>query len=153
VLLNEVAPRPHNSGHWSIEGAVTSQFEHHVRAVLGLPLGETTARAPSATANLLGGEGLDGRQPVVGFETGAATDVRSGEATVDGESGVVLAGVADLLAAGDATLHWYGKRAVYPLRKTGHVTVSREDDPEAVLADARAHADRLRFERTEADTP
>ncbi len=161
VLFNEVAPRPHNSGHWTIEGAVTSQFEQHVRAVLGLPLGEAAARAPSATANLLGGEHLDGRQPVVGFETGAAADIRSGSSNpghsraasdADDADGVVLAGVEDVLAAGDATLHWYGKREVYPLRKTGHVTVSRADDPEAVLADARAHANRLRFEQTEGDT-
>jgi 5-(carboxyamino)imidazole ribonucleotide synthase len=160
VLLNEVAPRPHNSGHWTIEGAVTSQFEQHVRAVLGLPLGETAARAPSATANLLGGEGLDGRQPVVGFETGAAADIRSGSTNsrsgavsgADDPAGVVLAGIEDVLAAGDAALHWYGKREVYPLRKTGHVTVSRAGDPEAVLADARAHADQLRFEQTEGDT-
>jgi len=159
VLLNEVAPRPHNSGHWTIEGAVTSQFEQHVRAVLGLPLGEATARAPSATANLLGGESLDGRHPVVGFETGVAADVRSTsttdehDGTAPGDEGVVLAGVGDVLAAGDTALHWYGKREVYPLRKTGHVTVSRADDPEAVLADARSHADRLQFEQTEGDTP
>lgn len=55
IVVNELAPRPHNSGHWSIEGAVTSQFEQHVRAVCGLPLGSTALRAPaSAMANLLG---------------------------------------------------------------------------------------------------
>ena len=158
VLLNEVAPRPHNSGHWTIEGAVTSQFEQHVRAVLGLPLGDTATRAPSATANLLGEESLDGRRPVVGFETGAAADVHGGARDGDARSddtegtnetdGVVLAGVGNVLAAGDAALHWYGKREVYPLRKTGHVTVSRDDDRAAVLADARAHADRLTFTET-----
>lgn len=160
VLLNEVAPRPHNSGHWTIEGAATSQFEQHVRAVLGLPLGDTTTRSPSATANLLGGESLEGRRPVVGFETGAAGDVRGGDAdertdttddagaetdTTDDADGVVLTGVDEVLAAGDAALHWYGKREVYPLRKTGHVTVSRDDDPEAVLDGARAHASELEF--------
>jgi 5-(carboxyamino)imidazole ribonucleotide synthase len=55
IIVNELAPRPHNSGHWTIEGAVTSQFEQHVRAVCGLPLGSTELRAPAAAmANLLG---------------------------------------------------------------------------------------------------
>ncbi|MEZ3116706.1 5-(carboxyamino)imidazole ribonucleotide synthase [Halobaculum sp. MBLA0147] len=169
ILLNEVAPRPHNSGHWSIEGAPVSQFEHHVRAVLGLPLGETEPRAPTATANLLGGEALatvaDGRPAVVGFDTGAAADVRAngagdgtGESAADtrdsengpdgsvDDTGVVLRGVDDVLAASDAGFHWYGKRAVYPLRKVGHVTVSRSDLPEAVLSEARELADGLRFD-------
>lgn len=56
LLINELAMRPHNSGHWSIEGAVTSQFEQHLRAVLGWPLGDTTPLAPYAVmANVLGG--------------------------------------------------------------------------------------------------
>jgi 5-(carboxyamino)imidazole ribonucleotide synthase len=55
LLANEIAPRVHNSGHWSIEGAVTSQFENHVRAVTGLPLGPAIAVAPSAMVNLIGG--------------------------------------------------------------------------------------------------
>ena len=54
VLANELAPRVHNSGHWTIEGAVTSQFENHVRAVLGLPLGSTDLVAPAAMVNLIG---------------------------------------------------------------------------------------------------
>jgi 5-(carboxyamino)imidazole ribonucleotide synthase len=54
LIANEMAPRVHNSGHWTIEGAVTSQFENHVRAVLGLPLGDTAARGHSAMVNLLG---------------------------------------------------------------------------------------------------
>ena len=54
LVVNELAPRVHNSGHWTIEGAVTSQFENHLRAVLGLPLGETAARGPSAVVDLLG---------------------------------------------------------------------------------------------------
>ena len=54
LLANEIAPRVHNSGHWTIEGAVTSQFENHVRAVLGWPLGSTAARGPSAMVNCIG---------------------------------------------------------------------------------------------------
>ena len=54
VLVNELAMRPHNSGHWTIDGAVTSQFEQHLRAVLGLPLGPTAARGFSAMVNLIG---------------------------------------------------------------------------------------------------
>ncbi len=55
VLANELAPRVHNSGHWTIEGAVASQFENHVRAVVGLPLGSTALVAPAAMVNLIGG--------------------------------------------------------------------------------------------------
>src|SRR5207248_11267388 len=54
LLANEIAPRVHNSGHWTIEGAVTSQFENHLRAVLGWPLGSTAARGPSAMVNCIG---------------------------------------------------------------------------------------------------
>jgi 5-(carboxyamino)imidazole ribonucleotide synthase len=54
LLANEMAPRVHNSGHWTIEGAVTSQFENHLRAVAGLPLGSTAARGHSAMLNLIG---------------------------------------------------------------------------------------------------
>jgi 5-(carboxyamino)imidazole ribonucleotide synthase len=166
ILFNEVAPRPHNSGHWTIEGAPSSQFEQHARAVLGLPLGEAEPREPTATANLLGGEELAGgveRAPVVGFETGAAGDVKTGAAddvssatadTADTAStedgGVVLRGVDTVLAAGDAGFHWYGKREVYPLRKVGHVTVSRDDDPERVLTAARGLVEELRFDAIDA---
>jgi 5-(carboxyamino)imidazole ribonucleotide synthase len=126
VLVNEVAPRPHNSGHWSIEGAVASQFEQHVRGVLGWPLGSTALRCPTATANVLGD-----------------VDV-SPEARLDG--------VEDVLSAPGAHLHWYGKREVRPLRKMGHLTVtadgmagSDETAPEAVLARARELRDGLTF--------
>jgi 5-(carboxyamino)imidazole ribonucleotide synthase len=97
VLVNEVAPRPHNSGHWTIEGAVTSQFEQHVRAVLGWPLGATTRRAPTVSANVLG--------------------------TVDEPREARLGNVDAVLAEPGAALHWYGKREVRPLRKMGHVTL------------------------------
>ncbi|HKK47262.1 MAG TPA: 5-(carboxyamino)imidazole ribonucleotide synthase [Balneolaceae bacterium] len=96
ILLNESAPRPHNSGHYTIEGCVTSQFENHVRAVLGLPLGSTELRAPAvAMINLLG------------------TDQR--EAQVDIKS--------DTLAADDGHLHIYGKLDSRPGRKMGHFTL------------------------------
>jgi 5-(carboxyamino)imidazole ribonucleotide synthase len=101
VLVNEVAPRPHNSGHWTIEGAVTSQFEQHVRAVCGWPLGATDARGATATANVL--------------------------ADVDEPTPARLRGAGTVLAAVDAHLHWYGKRDARPLRKMGHLTV-RDDD-------------------------
>ena len=102
ILLNEIAPRPHNSGHWTIEGARSSQFEQHVRAVLGWPLAATDLRSPTAMANLLG--------------------------DVDEERDAVLEDVDRILETPGAHLHWYGKRQVRPLRKMGHVTVSGRDD-------------------------
>lgn len=112
VLVNELAMRPHNSGHWTIEGSVTSQFEQHLRAVLDWPLGETRARAPSTVmVNLLGGGG--------GV---AASDLASR--------------IPDALADGDVRLHLYGKD-VRPGRKIGHVTISGDD-----VADLRGRARR-----------
>jgi len=122
VLVNEIAPRPHNSGHWTIEGARTSQFENHVRAVLGWPLGPTDLVAPTVTANVLG--------------------------DVDETRPAALRGVDDVLAAPAAALHWYGKDDVRPLRKMGHVTVAGdgpEADPDAVLSAARELRDGLTF--------
>ncbi|XHM09026.1 5-(carboxyamino)imidazole ribonucleotide synthase [Leifsonia sp. T36S-04] len=112
VLVNELAMRPHNSGHWSIEGAVTSQFEQHLRAVLDLPLGSTEQRADwSVMVNILGGpaEGtLQDRYP------------------------------AALAAHPDVKFHGYGK-APRPGRKVGHVTASG-DDLDDVAYRARAAA-------------
>ena len=112
VLINELAMRPHNSGHWSIEGAVTSQFEQHLRAVLDLPLGSTEPRADwSVMVNILGGpaEGtLLDRYP------------------------------AALAAHPEAKFHGYGK-APRPGRKVGHVTVGG-DDLDDVVYRARAAA-------------
>jgi 5-(carboxyamino)imidazole ribonucleotide synthase len=93
LIINELAPRPHNSGHWTIEGCVTSQFEQHVRAVCGLPLGATTLLRPSAMVNLLG-------------------DVWSG-----GDPNWTGA-----LAEPNVHLHLYGKRQPRPGRKMGHLT-------------------------------
>ncbi|MDZ7773459.1 MAG: 5-(carboxyamino)imidazole ribonucleotide synthase [Balneolaceae bacterium] len=103
VLLNESAPRPHNSGHYTIEGCVTSQFENHVRAVLGLPLGDPSLRTPAVTmVNLLGAHRRDAR--------------------VDH----ALSAVAEK----DGHLHVYGKLDSKPGRKMGHYTLLGED-PEA----------------------
>ncbi|NKE35738.1 5-(carboxyamino)imidazole ribonucleotide synthase [Natronococcus sp. JC468] len=101
VLLNEIAPRPHNSGHWTIEGAQSSQFEQHARAVLGWPLAATDLRSPTVSVNLLG-------------------DV---EESRDAE----LRGVERVFETPAANLHWYGKRQVRPLRKMGHVTIAGRD--------------------------
>ncbi|ELY60717.1 phosphoribosylaminoimidazole carboxylase, ATPase subunit [Natronococcus amylolyticus DSM 10524] len=98
VLLNEIAPRPHNSGHWTIEGAQSSQFEQHARAVLGWPLAATDLRSPTVSVNLLG-------------------DV---EESRDAE----LRNLDRILETPAANLHWYGKRQVRPLRKMGHVTIA-----------------------------
>jgi len=123
ILLNEIAPRPHNSGHWTIEGCHTSQFEQHVRAVMGMPLGTTERRAPTVSANILGD--VDERQP----------------AALSGENGV--------LETPRAHLHWYGKREVYRLRKMGHVTLVGESgsvDTDALLEEVRALRDGLTFQ-------
>ncbi len=102
VLINELAPRPHNSGHWTIEGSVTSQFEQHLRAVLNLPLGETSLTAPViATGNLVGPE--NGTDPVQML--------------------------AQALTIRGSHVHLYGKSA-RPGRKLGHVTVLGQDRDE-----------------------
>jgi len=122
ILYNEVAPRPHNSGHWTIEGAHTSQFAQHVRAVTGRPLGATGRRCPTVTANILGD--VSERQPAT------------------------LTGVDEALAADRLALHWYGKREVYDLRKMGHVTHTgyRNADPTDLLERTREARDQLTFE-------
>jgi len=117
VLVNEIAPRPHNSGHWTIEGAACSQFEQHLRAVLGWPLGGTDGRA-AATANLLGD--VDEPQPAT------------------------MSGVDAILGEPSAHLHWYGKREARPLRKMGHVTVVG-DDPGTTLERAGELRDATTF--------
>jgi 5-(carboxyamino)imidazole ribonucleotide synthase len=107
LLVNEVATRPHNSGHWTIEGAVTSQFENHVRAVLDLPLGSTAPQhLQVATVNVFGGP--DGADPALLLAKGLAVD--------------------------GAHVHLYGKDP-RPGRKLGHVTVCGED-PKLVRARA-----------------
>ena len=103
LLVNEIAPRPHNSGHLTLDACATSQFEQHVRAVCGLPLGDPVQHTPAAMANLLGDL----------WPSAAAG------ATADG------AGVPawhEALAVANVKLHLYGKRAARPGRKMGHLT-------------------------------
>ena len=98
ILVNEVAPRPHNSGHYTIEGCVTSQFENHIRAVVGLPLGDTGLISPTVMINLLGEVGYNGNTVVEGLDKALA-----------------LKGVS---------VHIYGKAQTKPKRKMGHITVT-----------------------------
>ncbi len=114
LVVNELAPRPHNSGHWSLDGGETSQFEQHVRAVCGLPLGSVAVREPTVMVNILGDawKWADGK--VVGAPRWAA-----------------------ILAAPRAKLHLYGKAEPRPGRKMGHFTV-RAADVATALAQAQA---------------
>lgn len=110
ILVNELAMRPHNTGHWTIEGAATSQFENHLRAVLDLPLGPTEPRAAwGVMVNILGGsvEDLEAQLPTV------------------------------LEQVPDAKVHLYGK-SVKPGRKVGHVTVLGDDLPGTIDRARRA---------------
>jgi len=113
LVVNELAPRPHNSGHWSLDGGETSQFEQHVRAVCGLPLGAVAVREPTVMVNILGDawKWADGK--VVGAPHWAA-----------------------ILAAPHAKLHLYGKAEPRPGRKMGHFTV-RAADIATALAQAQ----------------
>ncbi|WP_158855534.1 5-(carboxyamino)imidazole ribonucleotide synthase [Halorhabdus sp. CUG00001] len=122
ILLNEIAPRPHNSGHWTIEGGLTSQFEQHLRAVAGWPLGATDRRSPTVTANILGD--VENQQPAT------------------------LRNVDRVLEASGTALHYYGKNEVRQRRKMGHVTAVGDSDsePTALLERTRAIRDDLTFE-------
>ncbi|MEA2607363.1 MAG: 5-(carboxyamino)imidazole ribonucleotide synthase [Chloroflexota bacterium] len=115
LVVNELAPRVHNSGHWTIEGAATSQFEQHIRAICGLGLGSPAALAPTAIVNLLG--------------TGLVREAR-------------LMGVAAALADPAVHLHVYDKRSVFERRKMGHLTALGSSTDEA-LEKARAARARL----------
>jgi 5-(carboxyamino)imidazole ribonucleotide synthase len=115
LVVNELAPRVHNSGHWTIEGCATSQFEQHIRAICGLPLGSVETFGAAAMVNLLG----------------TGTD-RPAD----------LAGMDDALADPGVHLHVYDKRRVFWRRKMGHVTVIAETAEEA-LERARAAAEKL----------
>jgi 5-(carboxyamino)imidazole ribonucleotide synthase len=117
LVVNELAPRVHNSGHWTIEGAATSQFEQHVRAICGLPLGSVEAVRPTAVVNVLG--------------AGPLRPAR-------------LLGWACALADPDVHLHMYDKRQVFERRKMGHVSAAGISADEA-LAKARIARDALRW--------
>lgn len=101
ILVNEVAPRPHNSGHYSIEASYTSQFEQHIRAILDLPLGNTDSKVAGVMVNLVGAEGHTGQ--------------------------VYYEGMNEILAIPGVTPHIYGKRETRPFRKMGHVTIVNSD--------------------------
>ena len=105
ILVNEVAPRPHNSGHHTIEACYTSQFEQYVRAVLDLPLGSTELKAAGVMANLVGSDGYSGD--------------------------VIYQGYNELLGEPGVNIHIYGKAQTRPFRKMGHVTVVAKDRDEA----------------------
>lgn len=97
VIVNEIAPRPHNSGHHTIESIITSQFEQHLRAILNLPLGSTKLKLPSVMINILGAEGNEGP--------------------------VIYEGLTESMAIEGVKIHLYGKKITKPYRKMGHVTV------------------------------
>ena len=101
ILVNEVAPRPHNSGHYSIEASYTSQFENHLRAILNLPLGNTSSKVAGIMVNLVGSAGFEGQ--------------------------VVYENIEKIMAIDGVTPHIYGKRETRPFRKMGHVTIVNED--------------------------
>ncbi|MDI6051317.1 5-(carboxyamino)imidazole ribonucleotide synthase [Flavobacterium sp. XS2P24] len=105
ILVNEVAPRPHNSGHYSIEASYTSQFENHLRAILNLPLGNTDSKVAGIMVNLSGEEGYSGD--------------------------VVYENIEKILGWNGVTPHIYGKKQTRPFRKMGHVTIVNPDINEA----------------------
>jgi len=105
ILVNEVAPRPHNSGHYSIEASYTSQFENHIRAILNLPLGNTASKVAGIMVNLVGEEGYSGQ--------------------------VIYENIGKIMAIDGVTPHIYGKRETRPFRKMGHVTIVNKDMNEA----------------------
>lgn len=115
LLVNELAPRPHNSGHLTIEAFETSQYEQHLRAITGLSSGSVRALSPAVMQNLLGHPDAD--------QSAGPPDL------------------SRLFAATGAHLHWYGKSAVKPFRKMGHLTVTAESLEEAISRLDRLHED------------
>jgi 5-(carboxyamino)imidazole ribonucleotide synthase len=105
ILVNEVAPRTHNSGHYSIEASYTSQFEQHLRSILNLPLGNTDSKVAGIMVNLVGKEGFTGD--------------------------VVYENMEEILKMDGVTPHIYGKKQTRPFRKMGHVTVVNNNLAEA----------------------
>jgi 5-(carboxyamino)imidazole ribonucleotide synthase len=105
ILINEVAPRPHNSGHYSIEASFTSQFENHLRAILDLPLGNTDSKVAGIMVNLVGAQGYSGN--------------------------VIYENIEKILGWNGVTPHIYGKKITRPFRKMGHVTIVNADIKEA----------------------
>ncbi|MFO0706694.1 MAG: 5-(carboxyamino)imidazole ribonucleotide synthase [Nitrospira sp.] len=110
LLINEIAPRPHNSGHYTLEACTVSQFEQQVRTLCGLPLGEVRQVSPACMVNLIGADVETATDPVA---------------------------CRELLAVPGATLHLYGKRTVRPGRKMGHVTFLADTIAEAEMRAGR----------------
>ena len=105
ILVNEVAPRTHNSGHYSIEASYTSQFEQHLRSILNMPLGNTESKVAGIMVNLVGSEGYSGP--------------------------VIYENMEQILAMDGVTPHIYGKKETRPFRKMGHITIVNNDLTEA----------------------
>lgn len=105
ILVNEVAPRPHNSGHYSIEASYTNQFEQHLRSILNLPLGNTESKVAGIMVNLVGEEGYSGN--------------------------VFYENIEEVLKIDGVTPHIYGKKETRPFRKMGHVTIVNKDIDQA----------------------
>ena len=101
ILVNEVAPRPHNSGHYSIEASYTNQFEQHLRSILNLPLGNTASKVAGIMVNLVGSAGFSGD--------------------------VIYQNIEEILKIDGVTPHIYGKKETRPFRKMGHVTIVNTD--------------------------
>lgn len=106
ILVNEIAPRPHNSGHQSIEGNRISQFEQHLRAIFNLPLGDTSCIDHAVMINLLGEPGYEGR--------------------------AIYKGIEKILEQDGVYIHLYGKKLTKPYRKMGHVTIVNVNREEAI---------------------
>ena len=101
VLVNELAPRPHNSGHHTIEANITSQFEQHLRAIANLPLGDTSLSSPAVMLNVLGEKGYEGD--------------------------AVYEGIEETMQMSGVHIHLYGKQKTKAFRKMGHITVTAEN--------------------------
>ncbi len=106
LLVNELAPRPHNSGHHTIEGNYVSQFAQHLRAIFNLPMGNTASRTTAVMINLLGSEGYEGL--------------------------AIYEGLEDVMAMPDVYVHLYGKKFTKPFRKMGHITILSDQPLEAM---------------------
>lgn len=118
ILVNEIAPRPHNSGHYTVESCATSQFEQIIRAVTNLPLGSTKLISPSAMVNLLGEEGYAGEP--------------------------FIQGIHETLEISELSFHFYSKKETKPFRKMGHITVL-DDDAQSALEKALRAKDILKI--------
>lgn len=112
ILINEIAPRPHNSGHYSIEGCSISQFEQHIRAILNLPLPKPQLRSPTVMVNILGPKEFEGEY--------------------------YLDGLNELLGIEGLKLHLYGKRFSKPRRKLGHITITAASLSDAMSKSKKA---------------